>query len=87
MCRSWVSQRTSLRQNPLYLAVKVFEQLGGSAIGVGNQPSAAVDVPMIELGSPPPRAVGIIEPVDAPSGGIVQRQAVFDPVRPDLASL
>ena len=36
---------------------------------------------MIEQGVPP-HTMGVVDPIDALPGGIVQRQAVFDAVRP-----
>src|ERR1700722_2274208 len=79
----WRSWRAPFCEYAFDFAVKIFQQRRRPAIRVGDDLSTAIDVPMVVFGLPA-HAVGVVHPVNASPGQIVQRQAIFDAVRPVL---
>jgi len=72
------------RQNPRNFAVKVFEEFPRSFEPVADGAPGSVDVSVVEL-PPPSCLVRIVQSVNPSPAGIVQRQGIFDAVRPTLA--
>ena len=82
----FASQHTSLAQNPHDFPLEVIDKQNRPLIGVRHHVSRSMPVPMIEDGLPP-EAVRVVDPVNAAPGRIMQRQAIFDAVRPTLGWL